>query len=63
MKTIEIVISPQGAILLQTKGFAGNTCKAATKALEEALGIKGKEKLTAEFYQTQTAHSQERLRQ
>jgi hypothetical protein len=63
LKTIEIVINPQGEITLQTKGYAGSTCKAATKALEEALGLKAREKLTAEFYQAQTTQSQQKLRQ
>lgn len=63
MKTIEIIISPQGEITLQTKGYVGSSCQAATKALEEALGLKAREKLTAEFYQAQTAQSHQQLRQ
>ena len=63
MKTIEILINAQGEVTMQTKGYAGNSCKAATKALEEALGLKTQEKLTAEFYQAQTTQSQQQLRQ
>ena len=63
MKIIELVISPQGDVTMQTKGYAGSTCKAATKALEEALGLKGRDRMTAEFYQSQTTTSRQQLRQ
>jgi Protein of unknown function (DUF2997) len=63
LKSIEILINPQGEVTLQTKGYAGSSCKAATKALEEALGLKGREKLTAEFYQAQNTSSRQQLRQ
>lgn len=51
MKTIEILISPQGEISLQTKGYTGSSCQDASKWLEEALGLKQKETLTSEYYQ------------
>ena len=63
MKSIEILINSQGEVILQTKGYAGSSCQAATKALEEALGLKAREKLTAEFYQAQTTQSRQQLRQ
>jgi hypothetical protein len=63
MKSIEIVISPHGEITLQTRGYVGNGCRAATKELEEALGLKSKEKLTAEYYQAQTTPIRQQLRQ
>ena len=63
MKFIEITINPQGEVTLHTKGYAGSSCKAATKALEESLGLKTQEKLTAEFYQAQTTQSQQQLQQ
>jgi hypothetical protein len=63
MKSIEIVINPQGEITLQTKGYAGRSCQAATKGLEEALGLKSKEKLTAEYYQAQTTPVRQQLHQ
>ena len=58
MKIIEIVISPKGETTLQTRGYTGAACKNATKALEESLGIKSQEKLTAEYY-TQQSESQQ----
>jgi hypothetical protein len=51
MKTIEITIDPQGQTKLQTKGFAGSECQEASRFLEQALGQKQREQLTAEFYQ------------
>ena len=50
-KNIEIIVSPQGDTTVSTKGFAGNECRQATKAIEEALGQRAGERLTAEFYQ------------
>ena len=52
MKTIEIIVDRQGNSRLQTKGFAGSSCKDASAELEKALGQIAEEKLTAEFYQS-----------
>ena len=49
-KTIEIVVSPQGAATVTTKGFAGAKCREASKFLEQALGQVATERLTAEFH-------------
>jgi hypothetical protein len=57
-RTIEIIVSPQGETRLETKGFAGNTCREASRLLEQALGTKAKEQLTRDFY-TQTAAAQQ----
>ena len=60
-KTIEITVSPEGATSIKTSGFSGGSCKDATRELERALGLAGKESLLAEFYgQTSTG---ERLQQ
>ena len=53
MKTIEIVISPKGETTVQTKGFAGGECREASKFVEQALGQRTGERLTAEFHQAQ----------
>ena len=63
MKTIEILISPNGQSRLQTHGFAGSQCREASQFLEAALGQKGSEQFTAEFYHNsieQQASQQER---
>ena len=51
-------MSPKGETKIETKGFAGNACKAASEALEKALGLKQSEKLTAEFYSQQNQKQQ-----
>ena len=48
---IELVISPQGEITLNTKGYAGPACQEASRFLEEALGIVTQERKTSAFYQ------------
>jgi hypothetical protein len=52
-KIIEIVVSPQGETTVQTKGFTGSECRKASKFVEQALGQRTGERLTAEFHQAQ----------
>jgi hypothetical protein len=49
-KTIEITVSPEGATSIKTSGFTGSSCRDATRDLERALGIAGKESLLPEYY-------------
>ena len=51
MKTIEITVSPKGETKVETKGFSGSDCQAATRSIEAALGARESESLTNEFYQ------------
>jgi hypothetical protein len=54
-KTIEITVSPQGATTIKTSGFIGGSCKDATRDLERALGLAGRESLLPEYHhQTST---------
>jgi len=39
VKTISILIDKVGQVAMQTHGFDGQTCKDATKALEQGLGV------------------------
>ncbi len=50
-KTIEIIVSPTGETRIETKGFQGSSCQDASRFLEQALGARSSETLTAEFYQ------------
>ena len=59
MKTIEITISPKGESKVETKGFSGGACREDSRFVEQALGQRTAETLTAEFYQGQQA-AQER---
>ena len=60
-KKIEITVSPEGSVSIKTSGFTGSSCKDATRDIERALGVAGRETLLPEFYnQTSTG---EQLRQ
>lgn len=62
MRTIEIVVSPNGETSVQTKGFAGSSCRDASRLIELALGQRTSEQLTAEFHQApHTAQQQQRV--
>ena len=50
IKTIEITVTPEGATSIKTQGFTGGSCKDATRDLEKALGVAGRESLLPEFY-------------
>lgn len=52
MKTIEILVSPSGKTQVQTKGFAGSSCRQASEFIELALGQRTGVQLTSEFHQT-----------
>ena len=39
MKSITILIDKTSRILIRSEGFDGQTCKDATKALEQGLGV------------------------
>jgi len=60
-KRIEVTVSPEGATSIKTAGFSGSSCKDATRELENALGVAGRETLQPEYFnQTSTG---EQLRQ
>jgi DUF2997 family protein len=52
-KIIEVTIGPKGETKIETKGFAGTDCRLASQFVEEALGQRSAERLTAEFYRGQ----------
>jgi hypothetical protein len=53
VKTIEITISPTGQTKVETRGFTGAECREASRFIEQALGSRTAETLTAEFHQGQ----------
>ncbi|TXG99648.1 MAG: DUF2997 domain-containing protein [Nevskiaceae bacterium] len=61
MKTIEIIITPNGQSRVETKGFIGNECRQASRFVEQALGQQTDEQLKAEFHQSAT--SQQHLKE
>jgi len=52
-RTLEIMITPEGKTLIQTQGFFGASCRQTSKFLEEALGQRVSESLTAEYYRSE----------
>ena len=53
-RAIEIIVTPEGKTTVQTLGFTGSSCREASKFIEQALGQRIGEYLTAEFHQAQT---------
>ena len=60
MKRIEIIIDTKGQAHLETKGFVGASCREASRLLEEALGRRTAEQVTAEFHEVNTISQQHR---
>ena len=54
MKRIEVIVSPKGENRIETHGYEGSACRAATRELERALGVSRAETLKAEFYEHST---------
>jgi hypothetical protein len=50
VKIIEIIVSPRGETKVETRVFVVGACREASRFLEEALGPRAGEQLTAEFY-------------
>ena len=57
-RIIEIVVSPKGETMVETKGYTGSDCQQASKWLEQALGVVAEDRRTAEYYQTETSQQQ-----
>ena len=55
MRTIEITVDPAGQTKVETRVFSGGECRQASKFVEQALGQRTAETLTAEFHQGQQA--------
>jgi hypothetical protein len=54
VKVIEITVGPRGETKVETRGFTGGACREASRFVEQALGTRTAEALTAEFYQGQS---------
>lgn len=61
MKIIEVTVSPQGEVRLETKGFAGASCEAASRELVAALGATTKTQRTSEFYVRQDVAQRQQI--
>ena len=47
---IDVVVAPNGEVTIAPVGFKGKACEAATKAIEEALGVVTNTTRTPEYY-------------
>ena len=62
MRTIEIIVTPEGQTTVQTKGFQGSSCREASRFIEQAIGNPTGEKLTTEFYQAEAVRQSQQQR-
>lgn len=60
MKSIVVLVTPDGQTSVETKGFKGPACQEASRFLELALGQRQSEQLTSEFHQTVSTEQQRR---
>jgi len=58
MKITEITVDAKGQAKVETRGFTGGECRQASRFIEQALGQRTDEKLTAEFHENQTTNQQ-----
>jgi len=63
IRKIEVVVFPDGKVSVQTRGFSGPACLAASRFLEKALGTVTAERRTAEFYDQVRQAAEEQQRQ
>ncbi len=60
MKTkqqIDVWVSPEGAITINTDGYTGNSCEEATAFLEQELGTIGRRQRTRDWYRRNQNHN------
>jgi len=60
-KSIEIVVATDGGIQIEAVGFNGKGCEAATKAIEEALGVVSSRKKKPEYHSVSTIKKQQQI--
>jgi len=58
-RSIEIIVTAKGETTVATRGFAGQSCRDASRFIEQALGQRIGEQLTAEFHQTHGVEQQQ----
>lgn len=60
-RRMEIVIDAEGKVRIDAIGFAGTSCKDATKVIEQALGAVESSQNKPELYQTAGVGQQQRI--
>jgi hypothetical protein len=61
MKTIEILISPNGQLTINANGYQGADCEKATAFLEQALGSLTQKQRKPEWYRVVQRQSKQRV--
>lgn len=61
MRTIEIIVDPQGGIQIDAVNFHGADCEQATRFLEEALGAVTNKRKKPEYHQCRTVKKQQHV--
>ena len=56
-RRIQVRVSSTGEVEVEAKGFKGNGCEAATKAIEEALGQPSERRRKPEFWRQSQGHN------
>ena len=51
-RSIDITVRPDGGVTLEALNYEGADCEAATRFLEEALGVTTKRNRKPEYYKT-----------
>lgn len=59
-KSIEIEIAPNGDVKIESIGFKGKGCEAATKAIEDALGTTNSRRKKPEYHQQTVGRHEQR---
>lgn len=59
MKKIKVRINNEGEVQVSTEGFKGPECLAATRGLENALGVVENNRPTPEMYEQEATQDQE----
>ena len=59
MKTIDVIVSPDGSSRVETNGFTGSDCRQASEFLEQALGTRQREHLKSDFFQSEVTEQQQ----
>ncbi len=63
MKTITLIIAPDGKTKVETHGFDGQSCTDASKFIESALGQRATEQLKPEYFVNNNHTQQMEVRQ
>lgn len=61
MKSIEIIINPDGQLTINAAGFQGADCEQATAFLEQALGDVGQKQRKPEWFRRVERNQQQQV--